>query len=64
MTQINGQPVNATGLTLAAYLQQAGYRLERIAVEYNGSIVPRSLYDQTVLTDEDKLEIVQFVGGG
>ncbi|MFN7835379.1 MAG: sulfur carrier protein ThiS [Burkholderiaceae bacterium] len=37
---------------------------KRIAVERNGAIVPKSLYGQTILVDEDRLEIVVAVGGG
>jgi thiamine biosynthesis protein ThiS len=36
----------------------------RIAVERNGAIVPRADYDGTELAEGDRLEIVQFVGGG
>ncbi|WP_366511498.1 sulfur carrier protein ThiS [Maricaulis sp.] len=36
----------------------------KIAVERNLAIVPRSQYDQTVLADGDRIEIVAFVGGG
>jgi len=36
----------------------------RIAVERNGEIVPRSQFDQLMLEDGDRLEIVIAVGGG
>ena len=36
----------------------------KIAVERNLAIVPRSQYDETVLADGDRIEIVAFVGGG
>lgn len=35
-----------------------------VAVERNLEIVPRSEHAATVLKDGDRLEIVQFVGGG
>ena len=37
---------------------------KRVAVERNGTIVPRSLHAQTALADGDRLEIVVAVGGG
>jgi sulfur carrier protein len=37
---------------------------KRIAVERNGTIVPRSRYAETALADGDRLEIVGAVGGG
>ncbi|MCZ4298920.1 sulfur carrier protein ThiS [Henriciella marina] len=35
-----------------------------VAIERNREIVPKSLHDQTVLQPGDRLEVVQFVGGG
>jgi len=37
---------------------------KRIALERNGEIVPRSQFEQQMLADGDKLEIVVAVGGG
>lgn len=64
MVTINGEEVVADGMTLAAYLAQAGYTTERVAVELNGEIVPKMLYDDTRLSAGDEVEIVAFVGGG
>lgn len=36
----------------------------KVAVERNLEIVPRSLYNDTRVTDGDRLEIVHFIGGG
>lgn len=35
-----------------------------IVVEINGSIITKSLWDQYVLKENDKIEIVTAVGGG
>lgn len=64
MVKINGEEVQADGKTLQSYLKEAGYSSKRIAVERNGEIVPRAKYEETVLCDGDKIEIVSFVGGG
>ena len=37
---------------------------DRVAVERNGAIVARAQWQETLLSPEDRLEIVQFVGGG
>ena len=50
--------------TLKAFLAREGYDTGRVAVEKNGEIVPRALYDSERLSDGDRLEIVAFVGGG
>ncbi len=37
---------------------------DRVAVEHNGVIVVRATWPETLLQAGDKLEMVQFVGGG
>ncbi len=64
MITINGAAVDANGKTLEDYLSSTSYDPRRIAVERNGSIVPKSQYGQTVLQEGDSIEIVSFVGGG
>jgi sulfur carrier protein len=62
---INGEERElADGLTLAALLEQLGMKADRVAVELNREIVRRELWPQTRLHTGDRLEIVQFVGGG
>ena len=39
-------------------------KADRVAVERNGDIVPRASWAEVSLEDGDKLEVVQFVGGG
>lgn len=62
---VNGEPrpVNE-GTTLAALLETLGLPRDRVAVERNREIVHREAWDQVSLQPEDRLEIVQFVGGG
>ena len=64
MIKVNGNPVEAVGMTVEAYLQTTSYDPKRIAIERNGEIVPKARYAETVLADGDCLEIVSFVGGG
>ena len=51
-------------LNIAQLLEHMGLQGKRIAVERNGEIVPRSKFDQPILSDGDRLEIVVAVGGG
>jgi sulfur carrier protein len=51
-------------LNIAQLLEHMGLQGKRIAVERNGEIVPRSKFDQPMLGDGDRLEIVVAVGGG
>lgn len=52
-------PLTVSGLLAALALEP-----RKIAVERNLEIVPKSRYGETVLSDGDRIEIVQFVGGG
>lgn len=63
--KLNGceTPLNEPVL-LKAFIESKGYRLDRVAAELNGSIVPKAAYETTTLTDNDVLEVVTFVGGG
>lgn len=64
MVKVNGEELDIAGKTVTDYLATTNYEPRRIAVERNGDIVFKSLYDVTVLEDGDNLEIVSFVGGG
>ncbi len=61
---INGQARVFGVDTLAGLIEQLGMKSDRVAVELNQEIVPRERWAQTSLHEGDRLEIVQFVGGG
>jgi thiazole synthase len=62
---VNGEPATTPeGSTVADLLDRMGLPARGIAVERNREIVPKSAYGVTPLTDGDRIEIVQFVGGG
>ncbi len=63
--QVNGQDHDLPGsTTLAGLVERLGLDARKIAIERNLEIVPRSTYGDTALKEGDKLEIVNFVGGG
>jgi thiamine biosynthesis protein ThiS len=51
-------------LTVADLVTELGLDRRKVAVERNLEIVPRSLHETVRLADGDRIEIVQFVGGG
>ena len=51
-------------LTVASLILHLGMKPDRVAVELNRDLIPRDRWAQTPLSDDDKLEIVHFVGGG
>jgi thiamine biosynthesis protein ThiS len=52
------------GATLLNLLEAVELNPARVAVERNREIIPRSRYAETALAPGDRIEIVQFVGGG
>jgi thiazole synthase len=52
------------GMTIAGLANELGLVPEKVAVERNLEVVPRSTLAQVLLEDGDELEIVHFVGGG
>ena len=50
--------------SLAKLVEALGMKGDRVAVELNREIVPRTEWVNTALHDGDRLEIVHFVGGG
>ncbi len=63
--EINGEErlVRASA-TIGELLGNLGIKADRIAVELNRRIVKRGDWDSTPVKESDKIEIVQFVGGG
>jgi sulfur carrier protein len=65
---LNGQTRAFETLPQPASLEQLigelGLKGDRVAIEHNGEIVPRSGWTETMLNGGDRLEVVHFVGGG
>jgi len=62
---LNGEAATAPdAVTVADFLRRLGVPEKGVAVERNREIVPKSMYASTRLAEGDRIEIVQFVGGG
>lgn len=63
--KINGKTVELqTAICLFEFLEQNGFDVSKIAVEQNGKIVSKVSYKDTMLSNNDSIEVVSFVGGG
>ncbi len=51
-------------MNMPKLLSFLGLNPRLVAVEYNGEILHRQFWDDTILKDGDRLEIVTIVGGG
>jgi thiamine biosynthesis protein ThiS len=62
---LNGEVREVRGApSLAELITQLDLPAARIAIELNREVVRRSEWGSTVLKNEDRIEIVHFVGGG
>ena len=63
-SQLNGEPFETAATTISALVEEVGLDIRKVAVELNMAIVPRSLHANTPIQSGDRIELVQFVGGG
>jgi sulfur carrier protein len=62
---INGETqLHDDDLTILGLVETLRLNPRKVAVERNLEVVPKSLHAETRLADGDRIEIVQFVGGG
>ena len=62
---INGETREVpTATNLGELLRLLDLKEDRVAIELNREIVRRDRWTETALQPRDRLEIVQFVGGG
>ena len=62
---LNGERYElAEPISVAGLLAKLEIDPRRVAIEHNLSILKRLAFPQTILVDGDRVEIVNFVGGG
>ena len=62
---VNGKPRELEeSLDLVSFLVSYGVNLQHVAVGYNGIVLEKEMFPETVLKEGDVLEIVKPVGGG
>jgi len=62
---LNGEEINiADNLNVMGLINLYELPASKVAVERNLEIVPKSAYVTTMLKENDKVEIVHFIGGG
>jgi thiamine biosynthesis protein ThiS len=61
---VNGREREVEARDITALVAELDLDPRKVAVELNLAIVPRSLHAGTPLSEGDRVEVVQFVGGG
>ncbi len=63
--QLNGKKVVIkTNYSISDLLKKYKLTNKKVAIEYNGAIISKSNYKKKYLKNNDKIEIVHFIGGG
>ena len=63
--QLNGNSYEINnGTNLNELLNKLKIQKNKVAIEVNGVIVEKNKYPNLILNKDDKVEIVQFIGGG
>ena len=63
--QLNGDSYEINkGTNLNELLNKLKIRKNKVAIEVNGEIIEKNKYLNLILNKGDKVEIVQFIGGG
>ena len=62
---MNGDPLEVRGpLSVTELLVELEIDARRVAVEHNLVVLRRTTFPDTMVRDGDRVEIVNFVGGG
>ncbi len=63
--QLNGKKISIlTNISVRDLVKKYKLKEKKIAIELNGTILPKQNYAKKILKNNDKIEIVQFIGGG
>jgi thiamine biosynthesis protein ThiS len=63
--QLNGKKINISSkLTVFDVLKKYKINEKKVAIELNGEILPKNNLKKRMIKNLDKIEIVQFIGGG
>ena len=62
---VNGEKISLPqNSNIEDLILHLGYQNQRIAIEINESIIPKSSYSSALLKELDKIEVISAVGGG
>ncbi len=63
--QLNGKKLKIQrNLTINELVKKYKLKEDKVAIELNGTILPKHVYKKKKIKNNDKIEIVQFIGGG
>jgi sulfur carrier protein len=67
MMKVNGEERPLADLKspdVRSLLELYGINPAGVAIEINGRVIPRQKWNEVKLNNEDRIELIRFVGGG
>ena len=62
---VNGEKISLPDdSSIEGLIMHLGYQNQRIAIEINDSIIPKSKHSSYLIKELDKVEVINAVGGG
>ncbi len=63
--QLNGKKISIkSDFSILDLIKKYKLTKKKVAIEHNGTIITKNNYKKRYLKDNDKIEIVHFIGGG
>ncbi len=63
--QLNGKKTSIkSNISIYDLLKRFKLDNKKVAIEHNGIIIPRVKFKKRILKNNDKIEVVHFIGGG
>ena len=65
LIKVNGEDKSIPqNISILKLMESLKINKDRVVIELNKNILKKELFDSTLLSENDELEIVTFVGGG
>jgi sulfur carrier protein len=61
---VNGKNEDVEKTSVTDYLKNKNININTVVVEINGLIIQKNNLSNTMLNENDKIEIIRFIGGG
>ncbi|PIE57559.1 MAG: thiamine biosynthesis protein ThiS [Desulfobulbus propionicus] len=62
--RVNGESHTTDSITLGELIQELGLSTEALVVEWNEQIIRQERWTEIKLSTQDRIELLNFVGGG
>ena len=65
MIEVNKNQVDfVPGENVTRLLERMNYTFPLVVVKINGEVIPKAKYDETVVPDDTRIEVIHLISGG